>query len=151
MLLQISGGHRFIWLNWLILKRSLGVLAMGLRIRDNLFRDTPLNHIWHAKYGQVCQILYLTCVHCIWASQIWSSAVSLKRSFKMQFRYLYLMWIRPPSYDYILFWCVFPILISMYLSRLFHKNWQFVQYRWVKHPQFPILGQKCRDLRFFLG
>ena len=71
-------------------------------ILQDLFRDTPLDHIWGAQIrAQICQIwpnmpnMHIW-VH-IWARKIWSSGVSLKRSCKMQFRRVGLRSIGPSS------------------------------------------------------
>ena len=71
-------------------------------ILHELFRDTPLDHIWGAQIrAQICQIwpnmpnMHIW-VH-IWARKIWSSGVSLKRSCKMQFRRADLASIGSPS------------------------------------------------------
>ena len=71
-------------------------------IMQDLFRDTPLDHIWGAQIrAQICQIwpnmpnMHIW-VH-IWARKIWSSGVSLKRSCKMQFRRVGLRSIGPSS------------------------------------------------------
>ena len=71
-------------------------------ILQDLFRDTPLDHIWGAQIrAQICQIwpnmpnMHIW-VH-IWARAIWSSGVSLKRSCKMQFRRVGLRSIGPSS------------------------------------------------------
>ena len=68
---------------------------------QDLFRDTPLNHVWHAQIRAQIRpntpntvfgvgIYYL-------GSQIWPSGVSLKRSCKMQLRRIDLVSIGPPS------------------------------------------------------
>ena len=68
----------------------------------DLFRDTSLDYIWRAQIpAQICQIwpnmpnMHIW-VH-IWAREIWSSGVSLKRSGKMQFKRVGLRSIGPSS------------------------------------------------------
>ena len=50
-----------------------------------------------------------------WTSQLWLSGVSLKRSWKIQFRCVDLVSLGPPfkSYNQISFWPDFPILFTM--------------------------------------
>ena len=60
--------------------------------------DTPLDHIWRAQiciFGIFGHIWHIWAR--IWARQIWSSGVSLKRSCKMQFRRVGLRSIGPSS------------------------------------------------------
>ena len=72
-------------------------------------RDTQLDHIWRAKIcifdGHIWHIWAR-----IWARQIWSSGVSLKRSCKMQFRRVVFRSIGPSTqnlwpYQFV---CQFP-------------------------------------------
>ena len=60
------------------------------------FQGTPLDHIWRA---QICtpNTVFGRIWACIWACQIWSSGVSLKRSCKMQFKRVGLRSIGPSS------------------------------------------------------
>ena len=51
-------------------------------ILQDLFRDTPLDHILRA---QICIFGIFGHIRLIWARQIWSSGVSLKWSCKLQF------------------------------------------------------------------
>ena len=51
--------------------------------------NTRAKYTKYAKYGQMHQILYLAYV--FWASQLWLSGVSMKRSCKMQLRSIDLM------------------------------------------------------------
>ena len=90
-------GHNF-WLGAPVDTRSTHLNC----ILQDLFRDTPLDHIWGAQiHAQICQIwpnmpnMHIW-VH-IWARKIWSSGVSLKRSCKMQFRRVGLRSIGPSS------------------------------------------------------
>ena len=71
-------------------------------ILQDLFRDTPLDHILRAQIcTQICIFgIFGHIWHIwarIWAPQIWSSGVSLKRSCKMQFRRVGLRSIGPSS------------------------------------------------------
>ena len=82
------------------------VLTQGQRVWTafcKIFAGIPHSPISGApKYAcqirQICQIQPNTVFGArIWASQIWSSVVSLKRSCKMQFRHVDLVSIGPPS------------------------------------------------------
>ena len=76
-------------------------------------RDTQLDHIWRAKIcifdGHIWHIWAR-----IWAPQIWSSGVSLKRSCKMQFRR-------------VVFWSIGPttqkIWPNQFVGRFPHCNY----------------------------
>ena len=72
--------------------------ASELHLQD-LFRDTPLDHIWHTQLcGQIRPNTPNTVIGArIWARIIWSIGVSLKRSWKMKFRRIDLVSIGPPS------------------------------------------------------
>ena len=61
-----------------------------------LFRDTTLDYIWRAQIRTQITVFGRIWAH-IWACQIWSSGVSLKRSCKMQFRRVGLRSIGPSS------------------------------------------------------
>ena len=86
---------------WLEGPIDLRLMRLNCILQD-LFRDTPLDHIARAQIcTQICQIwpnmpnMHIW-VH-IWARVIWSSGVSLKRSCKMQFRRVGLRSIGPSS------------------------------------------------------
>ena len=94
---KLRFGHNF----WLVGPIDLRPMRLNCILLD-LFRDTPLDHIWGAQIrAQICQIwpnmpnMHIW-VH-IWARAIWSSGVSLKRSCKMQFRRVGLRSIGPSS------------------------------------------------------
>ena len=67
-------------------------------ILQDLFRDTPLDHILRAQIcTQICIFGIFGHIWHIWARKIWSSGVSLKRSCKLQFRRIGLRSIGPSS------------------------------------------------------
>ena len=68
-------------------------------ILQDLFRDIPLDHIWHAQLrAQIRPNTPNTVFGArIWACKIWSSGMSLKRSCKMQLKRVNLVPIGPPS------------------------------------------------------
>ena len=85
-------GHNF----WLEVPINLRPTRLNCILQD-LFRDTPLDHIWRYQIrAQICQIwpnMHIWVL--IWARDIWSSGVSLKRSCKMQFKRVVLRSIGP--------------------------------------------------------
>ena len=94
-------GHNF-WLEVPINIRPTRLIC----ILQDLFRDTPLEHIWRYQIrAQICQIwpnmpnmhIWVHIWVHIWARKIWSCGVSLKRSCKMQFRRVGLRSIGPSS------------------------------------------------------
>ena len=76
-------GHN-LWLGGPIDTRSM---RLNCFLQD-IFRDAPLDHIWHTQIrAQIRPNMPNTVFGVrIWARQIWSGGVSLKRSCKMQFR-----------------------------------------------------------------
>ena len=90
---KIGFGHNF----WLEGPIDLRPTRLNCILQD-LFRDTPLDLIWRAQIcTQICIFGIFGHIWHIWARQIWSSGVSLKRSCKMKFRPIDLGSIVPPS------------------------------------------------------
>ena len=86
-------------------------------------------------------------MHHIWALQIQSSGVSLKRSYKMQFRRVVLRSIGPQvkSYDQIKFLADFPIVITMQNFRWVATD-RFLAYKFEIGHAAPK-ERACRRLR----
>ena len=94
--------HKNLSLNVNLLSITLNFFLRLNCILQDLFRDTPHDHIARAQIcTQICQIWpNMPNMHIwvqIWARAIWSSGVSLKRSCKMQFRRIGLRSIGPSS------------------------------------------------------
>ena len=101
-----------LWLmHWLVGPINTRSMRLNCILQD-LLRDTPLDHIWRAqnapKYAFLAYIL---------VRQVWSSGVSLKRSYRMQFRRVGLRWIGPSIYG--------SIMLKIYVCHSLTKLLQF--------------------------